>query len=134
MAIRDQLLANVAVALAGTSCGVSLELPWNSGQQALYEKNMKKFYISEESQEITQLIKTLAHDCDVIQNTATLTAYLTVDAKNQPADITTVVSGVLNSKNSISNQFTTECVATTEIIEDRLTYTFEYLFQSIYNQ
>lgn len=130
MSIRDTILANVTTALSGSSVGVSSELPWNSGDVPLYEKNMKKFYLSAESKLITQNQITLDAN-DVYQTETTLTGYIAVDAKNEPSDITTIVSAVLNSKNAVANQFILECDASTEIVDDRNTYTFEYRFVTI---
>jgi hypothetical protein len=133
MAIRDTLLANVTTQLASTSCGVSSELPWNSGQLPLYEKNMKKFYLAEENQDISTMFNTLqgTHSCEVYQTESTLTGYLSVDAKNQPTDIASVVSSVLNSRLSVSNVFIRECVVSTEIDTDKHLYTFEYRFVKV---
>ena len=130
MSIRDTILADVTQSLSGTSVKVSSELPWNSGGVPLHEKNMKKFYLDVENKLITQNIITLdSHD--VYQTETTLTGYITVDAKNEPADMTTIVSAVLNSKNAVANQFILECTASTDIDEDRNTYTFEYRFVTI---
>jgi hypothetical protein len=133
MTIRDTLLANVTTSLAGTSIGVSSELPWNSGQSPLYTKNMKKFYLDEENQDISTMFNTLqgTHSCEVYQTESTLTGYISVDAKNQPNDITAVVSSVLNSRLSVSNVFIRECVVSTEIEADRQLYTFEYRFVKV---
>lgn len=133
MAIRDTLLANVTTQLASTSCGVSSELPWQSGQLPLYEKNMKKFYLAEENQDISTLFNTLqgTNNCEVYQTESTLTGYLSVDAKNQPSDITSVVSSVLNSRLSVSNVFIRECTVSTEIDNDKHLYTFEYRFVKV---
>lgn len=133
MAIRDTLLANVTTQLSGTTCGVSSELPWDSGQLPLYEKNMKKFYLAEENQNISTLLNTLqgTNNCEVYQTESTLTGYLSVDAKNQPADIASVVSSVLNSRLSVGNSFVRECEVSTEINNDKHLYTFEYRFVKI---
>lgn len=133
MAIRDTLLANVTTQLTSTSCGVSSELPWESGQLPLYEKNMKKFYLTEENQDISTLLNTLqgSHSCEVYQTESTLTGYLSVDAKNQPSDIASVVSSVLNSRLSVGNSFIRECVVSTEINNDKHLYTFEYRFVKV---
>ena len=130
MAIRDDILANVTTALTGSNVSVSSQLPWSSGDVPLYQKNMKKFYLSEASQEITPLQATLGSD-DVYQTESILTGYITVDAKNQPGDINTIISGVLNSKNSVVNQFRRECFGSTEIEDDRITYIFEYRFVKV---
>jgi len=130
MSIRDTLLANVTTSLSGSSGSVSSELPWNSGQRPLYEKNMKHFYLSEASLNISQNQITLDRN-DVFQTETQLTAFVSVDAKNQPTDISTVISAVLNSKNSVSDQYIMECNGTTEIVEDRITYQFDYRFVKI---
>jgi hypothetical protein len=91
---------------------------------------MKHFYLSEASLEITQNQITLDRN-DVFQTETQLTAFVSVDAKNQPTDISTVISAVLNSKNSVSDQYIMECNGTTEIVEDRITYQFDYRFVKI---
>lgn len=130
MAFRDTLLANVTSAFAGSNISVSSELPWVSGGVPLYEKNMKVFYLGEEQLEIVPLESTLDSN-DVYSKQTTLTGFITVDAKNQPGDMANVVSSVINSRLSISNQFVNECVTDTEVEEDRLTYTFEYRFLTL---
>lgn len=133
MTIRDTLLANVTTALSGTSIGVSSELPFESGQLPLYEKNMKKFYLAEENQNISTLFNTLGgtHSCEVYQTESTLNGYISVDAKNQPSDITSVISSVLKSRLSVGNVFIKECEVSTEIENDKHLYTFEYRFVKI---
>ena len=130
--IRDALLANVTTNVATTSIGVSSELPWAQGDTPLYVKNMKKFYLSEESADISQLFATIDRN-DVFQKETTLTGFLTVDAKNQPSDIDTVVSAILNSRKTIADQSVNECAVATETEEDRITYTFTYRFVTITN-
>lgn len=130
MSIRTDLLANVTTQLSGTSVGVSNELPWQSGGVPLYEKNMKKFYLSQPNKEIRQLHTTLDRS-DVFETETTLTAYFTVDAKNEPTDIDTIVSKVLNSRNSIAGQYINECEVTVEAEQDRNTYTFVYRFVKV---
>ena len=132
MAIRDTLLANVTTAISSSSIGVSSELPWASGDVPLYVKNMKKFYLSEESSATTQLFATIDRN-DVFQKETSLTAFITVDAKNQPSDIETVVNSVITSRLAIADQSVNECAVATETEEDRITYTFEYRFVTITN-
>lgn len=132
MTIRSTLLANVTTSLSGSNVSVSSELPWESGGVPLYEKNMKKFYLSQESASISQLFATIDRN-DVFQKETFLTAYITVDAKNQPADIDSVVSSVLNSRKSIADQSVNECTVDIDTEEDRITYTFEYRFVTITN-
>ena len=127
MSLRTDLLANVTTALSGSSVSVSSELPWSSGGTELYRKNKKKFYLSETDQDITQLQSTLDTN-DVFQSEDILQGFITVDAKNQPADIQTVVSAVLNSRLSVSDYFVRECEASSETDADEIIYTFEYRF------
>ena len=94
---------------------------------------MKKFYLDEENQDISTMFNTLqgTNNCEVYQTESTLTGYISVDAKNQPNDITAVVSSVLNSRLSVGNVFIRECVVSTEIEADRQLYTFEYRFVKV---
>jgi len=131
-AIRDTLLANVTTAISSSSIGVSSELPWESGTVPLYEKNMKKFYLSEEDQDISTLFPTIDRN-DVFQKESVLTGYITVDAKNQPSDIDTVVAAILRSRLAIADQSVNECSVATDTEDDRITYTFEYRFVTITN-
>lgn len=130
MAIRDDILANVTTSLTGTSCGVSSELPWNSGDTPLYVKNMKKFYLSEAEQDITTLHNTFDLN-DVYQTETTLTGYLSVDAKNQPSDINSIVSAVINSRLSVASNFIRECDVTSAIDNDRVNYEFNFRFVKV---
>ena len=65
---------------------------------------------------------------EVVSNVSTINAYLQVDAKNQPGDITNVVSNVLNAKSVISGVVSRQSDYETEITSDKITYTFEYRF------
>jgi len=127
MSLRSDLLANVTTQLNGSSVSVTSELPWSAGGVELYRKNKKKFYLSETDQDLTQLQSTL-DTSDVFQTEDTLTGFITVDAKNQPADIQTVVSAVLNSRLSVDNYFVRECLVNTATDADEIVYTFEYRF------
>jgi len=131
MTIRDTLLANVTTSLVGSNISVSTELPWNSGNVPLFTKNMKVCYIDEQSEDVSTVIETMTVDDNVYQPETALTAYISVDAKNQPGGMTEVISNVLNSRNSVSNVFIRECNMETELTEDRITYTFLYRFLSI---
>ena len=130
MAYRDDLLANTSVSLASTSVSVSQELPFDSAGVPLYEKNMKKLYIGEDNTAREPLIPVL--DFNPVENVVTIvTAFLTIDAKNPLTDIDTITAAVINSKNSISNQITRNCVMVTDFTDDRLTYQFEFEFTTI---
>ena len=130
MAVRDTLLANLATTLANTNVSTSSELPFAAGGIALYEKNMKKLYLDVDKNKRTELFSTL-DDNDVWQQEIIVNGYLTVDAKNQPTDIQTVIDAVVNSRLSVANCYLKECAVTNEYAEDRNTYTFEFRFLTI---
>jgi len=131
MAIRDTLLANLEVALSTSNVTTSSELPFTAAGVALYTKNMKKLYVDYDRTAFTEMFNTLNPSNDVPQREITVNAYFTVDAKNLPTDIDTVVSTVLNSRLSVSNCHVRYCSLTNLIAEDHLTYTFEFRFLTI---
>ena len=130
MAVRDTLLANLAVTLANTNVSTSSELPFTSAGVELYNKNMKKLYLDVDKNARTELFSTLDNN-DVWQQEIIVNGYLTVDAKNEPTDIQTVVDRVVNSRLSVANCYLRECSVTNEYAEDRNTYTFEFRFLTI---
>ena len=130
MAYRDDLKSNLDIALASTNVSVSSELPFSSADVPLYEKNMKKLYIDEDNIIREPLVEVL--DFNHVENIqTTVTAYLTIDAKNPIQDIDIITGAVINSKNSISGQITKECDMTTSMSADRLTYQFDFTFTKI---
>lgn len=130
MAIRDTLLANLSVALATSNVTTSNELPFDAAGVALYDKNMKKLYVSYDQTDVTEMFSTLDNN-DVPQREISLNAYFSVDAKNLPSDIDTIVSRVLNSRLAVANCFVKECNLTNDFTEDRLTYNFSFRFITI---
>jgi len=130
MAIRDTLKANLDIALASTNVSVSAELPYSSGGETLYIKNMKYLYLDEDNIAKTELFNTLDGN-DISQTDTTVTGYLAIDAKNQPGDIDTVIASILNSRNAVALQSTAECEMTTDIEADVLTYTFNFNFITV---
>ena len=130
MAIRDDLKANLDVALAGSSVSVSSELPWTSAGEPLYMKNMKKVYLDEDNINKTELFSTLDNN-DVVQTETSVTGFLAVDAKTQPTDIDTIVSNVLNSRLAITNQAVSECDMSTSTEADVLVYQFQFNFITV---
>lgn len=130
MAFRDTLKANLDVALASTSVGVSAELPFSSAGEPLYSKNMKFVYLDEDNVNKSLLFTTLDNS-DVTETTTTVTGYLAIDAKTQPTDIDTITSAIINSRFAISGQTTRECAMTTDIEADVLIYTFNFNFITV---
>lgn len=130
MAIRSDLLTVLTANLSSTSVAVSTQVPYVSGDIPLYVKNMKKLYIDEEQQDITELFNSLDNN-DVYQTETTVNAYVCVDAKTQPTDIDTIVSTCLNAKNSIANTIIRESSVENEYQDDKIIYTFEYRFITV---
>ena len=130
MAIRDTLNANISTALTGTSVSISAELPFDSAGEPLYNKNMKFVYLGQDDIAKTELISTL-DDNDVVQTETVVTGYLSVDAKNQLANIDTIVGNIINSRNAVTGQTSRTCVMTTSIEDDVLTYEFEFNFITV---
>lgn len=130
MTVRSTLLANLTTSLSGTNVSISSELPFTAGGIALYDKNMKKLYLDYDQNNRVELFSTLDYN-DVFQQEITVNGYLTVDAKNQPSDIDTVINTIVNSRLSVANCHLRECGVTNEYVEDRNTYTFEFRFLTI---
>ena len=128
--MRDTLLTQITTNLAGSNVKVSSELPFNNGGEVLYMKNKKHFYLDAEQEAREEFIKCLDKN-DVEQTTTTLNGYLTVDAKNQPGDISNVVANILSANSAITNTIDNSAGVTTEIENDAITYTFEFNFITI---
>ncbi len=128
--MRDTLLTQITTNLAGSNVKVSSELPFNNGGEVLYMKNKKHFYLDAEQEAREEFIKCLDKN-DVEQTTTLLNGYLTVDAKNQPGDISNVVASILSANSVITNTIDNSAGVTTEIENDAITYTFEFHFITI---
>lgn len=125
--MRAELLSHLTTALSTATVKVSNELPWNTAQEPLYLKNMKKLYLGAEQYEQTELIAALPGYQNVQQNAYTVTGYFAVDAKNQPAGLTSALTTILNAKNQLGEaNLLVESDFTTEIIDDVLVYTVNY--------
>ena len=125
--IRSSLITQLTTNLTGSNVSVSSELPFISGGDVLYSKNMKTLYVDEEQISQDTFIETLDRS-NFLTNVSTLNAYLQVDAKTQLSDINSIVSNVLNAKSVITNTIRSESDYTTEMALDRITYTFEFRF------
>jgi hypothetical protein len=125
--MRSQLLSYLTTATSTATIKTVGELPWNTAGQPLYLKNMKKFYLDEAQYEQSQLIQVLPGFNGVDQNLVTVTGYFAVDAKNQPAGLSTAISTILGAKDrtGLAN-FGVESDYSTEIQDDVLIYTVQY--------
>jgi len=125
--MRTELLSAITTAVSTlTQFAVSQELPWSQNGTPLYLKNMKKIYVDRERQEQTTLIPTL-NGGDVYQNDLICEVFVAVDGKNPPSQLDTLITKILDTKNSISVvNFGTESDYTLSKEEDVMYYTFEF--------
>lgn len=130
MSTRSNLLTQITTNIAGSNISVSQELPWTASGESLYLKNMKHFYLDEEQDDREQVLKTL-DGFELEQTTITLEGYMSVDAKNQPGDIANVVANIMNANSVITGTVDNTSQVTTEIVDDVITYTFEFNFITI---
>ena len=128
MSKRSDLITQITTNLSGHgNISISQELPFDSGGNPLYEKNPNVIYVDEQQIEVEQLYRTLDQG-NVNQTTTTINAFLSTDAKNQFSDINTVVSNLVIARNVITNVTDTNSSYETELEDDTITYTFEYIF------
>jgi hypothetical protein len=131
MSQRDTLLAQITTNLAAFAAfKVSTELPFVAGNIPLHVKNMRTVYVDEQQVEVTDLIKTLDKR-DIAQTVTTITAYVTVDAKNKPTNTDAVLTAMQNAANAIAPVVDAETTTSTEIQEDMIIYSIEYRFLTI---
>ncbi len=130
MSKRTDLISQITTNIASyTAFKVSSELPFNSGETPLYQKNMKTVYVDQEDLDVTEYAPTFSQD--IMQTETTVNAFLTTDAKNQPSDIDSVVTAILSARTGISNVFEQSSTVETEITEDHITYNFEFNFTNL---
>lgn len=128
--MRETLLIALTNALANTGIGISSELPWSSGPEPLYMKNMKRVYLDAEESINTVLISVLGSSQDVMSRESRFRCYLAVDAKNQPSGLSSAITAMKNARDTglISGTFDRFFDYTIEYQGDVLIYTFEYRF------
>lgn len=94
--MRDTILTYLGN-LTLTNFSVSQELPWTASGEPLYLKNMKKIYVDRPQTAQEPLIETL-DDRGLVNETTTVTVYVSTDAKTQPTDYDTMVSEVRSAR------------------------------------
>ena len=126
--MRELLIAYLKTLNLGT-INISEELPWAKDGDPLYLKNYKRIYIDRPQLNQDSVINTLGGD-SIVNMTTTLTAYLTVDAKNQPSNLSSVIADMLGARNAVQseNQHSRTCNISQEYQGDALITTFEYNF------
>jgi hypothetical protein len=131
MSKRTDLISQITTNLAAhTNFSVSQELPFISGGIPLYDKNMRTIYVDEQQIEVGELYDTLDGQT-INQTTTTIMAYMSLDAKEQLTDIDTVVANLLLARNGIANTIESTSEYETDIVNDVITYTFEYNFTTV---
>ncbi len=125
--IRSSLITQLTTNLAGSNVSVSSELPFESGGDVLYSKNMKTLYVDEEQISQETLYEVLDRN-NFLTNSSVVNAYLQVDAKTQLSDINSIISSVLSAKSVITGTISSESDYDTEIDLDHIVYTFEFRF------
>ena len=88
--MRDTILTYLE-AQSFDNFGYSTELPWDASGQPLYLKNMKKIYVDRPQTAQEPLLDTL-DDNGIVNETTTVVAYVSTDAKNLPTGYDTMVS------------------------------------------
>lgn len=130
--MRSELLTYLTANIS-TGFKVSQELPWSTSGTALYNKNLKTIYLDQEQQELVDLIALM--NADAIQNRIDrVQGYLTVDAKNAPALIDSVITTIraaTNSAGSLGDYHTKTFTIETSIEGDQITYSFEYVYTKL---
>jgi hypothetical protein len=76
-----------------TNFSTSSELPWDASGVPLYLKNMKKMYVDRPQTVQEPLIDTL-DDNGIVNETISVTVYVSADAKTLPTDYETMLSTV----------------------------------------
>ena len=124
--MRAELLTALTTGLNTTGIAVSNELPWNTGNEPLYLKNMKRVYLGPEQRVDEDLIPILNGN-NVKRRQLTVRGYLAVDAKNPPTQTDSAINLILTAKGSTGVvNFDEESDYTVEIDEDVIVYTFEF--------
>jgi hypothetical protein len=127
--MRAELLTAITSQISTlTQFSVSQELPWSQNGQSLFRKNMKKVYVDNASVEQTVLFPVLSGS-DVFADLYTIPVYVVVDAKNPPSQTASMVSKILQARDSAAiTAYDKEADYVVENDEDVTIYTFEFRF------
>ena len=98
--MRDDLIAYLKTQTL-KSVSVAEELPWAKDGTSLYLKNFKKIYIDNEQTAQEPLLNTL-DGSSIVNETTTVVAYLTVDAKNPLLNYNDIVSIMQDARNQVN--------------------------------
>jgi hypothetical protein len=129
--LRTTLLTAITGNLSSSSFNVSTELPWEAGDNPLFLKNLKRFYLDVPNTSLSEFL--LTFDCDGYYEETTILGYLAMNAKNTKADLQQSVRKIMQAKDSIPDQISSIVEVQTEITGDVLVYTFEFTFNTLYS-
>jgi hypothetical protein len=131
LTFRDTLLTRLATVLNGfNQFSLSTELPFVAGGTPLHIKNMKTVYVDEAQTEAVEFIRTLDKR-DVDYNDTVIRAYVAVDAKNKPSQTNSMLVAIEAAKSAIAPVISSDTVLTTEIQDDVIVYSVEYIIRTI---
>lgn len=124
--MRTEVLNGIK-ALAYTGFSVADELPFSDAGVDLYTKNPKRFYVDRTQFDSAPIIQTL-NGVNINNTTTSVTVYFTVDAKNTPAQLDTIIDGLRGIEDTISlpGAHTRESIVSTDYEGDLLVVTVEY--------
>ena len=124
--LRTQIVTNIS---AYTNFSVSTELPWEQNDSPLYLQNMKVVYVGAENVQTSELVE-VANAVDVFQTETLVSVYVAVDAKNEPVNTQSVLSGIRSAMTltSIDGIISRNVDMNSVIDEDVTTYTFDFTF------
>jgi hypothetical protein len=128
--VRQELLTQISTNISAyTNFGVSTEIPWNSGDVPLYTSNMKTVYVDVEQVEFSELYP-VVNGNNVDQTDTVITVFVSVDAKNAPANLSSVLSGIRSAKDltTVDGIISRTVDMTSDIEDDVSTYTFNFRF------
>ena len=130
--MRSDLITNITNKIASyTNFKVSSELPWDNSGEPLYRRNFKTVYV-DELETVREPLFQLVSGADIDQETLRINAWLTVDAKNAPANLVNTITAIISAKDvSLTGGYTRICDHTTEIEDDYVVHRFEFTFDKL---
>ena len=100
--MRDELITYLKSQTATLkTVGISDELPWTKDGSPLYLKNFKRIYVDREQTAQESVLNTLDGG-GVVNETTTVVAYLTVDAKNPLTNYDSIVDLMREARNQVN--------------------------------
>jgi hypothetical protein len=111
---------------------VSRELPFEDADQPLFLRNTKTIYV-DNPQTVEEPLFTTMDSKNVNTEVTSVTVYYSSDAKNQPANYYTVLSGIKSLRDQFASQgyFRREAAAQTSIQGDNVVTEIELQFTKL---